>query len=130
MNKLGVNISVDVTAANKALGELAITKAEMIAIELPAALTIVNKQRELVPVDTSNTKNSIAPDIVESSGVMVVDNIGPSTNYAPSIEFGVTSKPNYPIQPFVRPSVFGNENAIRAAVSGAFKALLKSKGAI
>jgi len=104
-----------------------LTENEMLAIEKPGALTVVNKQRRDVPVDTAATKNSIRPDIQTTTAQKVVDHIGPSTDYAPSIEFGVTSKPNYPIQPFVRTSVNGYENRIINVVQAAFKALIGRK---
>ena len=100
---------------------------EMLSIEKPGALTIVNKQRQDVPVDTAATKNSIQPDIQIATAEQVIDHIGPSTDYAPSIEFGVTSKPNYPIQPFVRPSVTGYETKIINVIQAAFKALIGKK---
>ena len=104
-----------------------LTENEMLAIEKPMGLTVVNKQRQDVPVDTAATKNSIKPDIQTATAEKVVDHIGPSTDYAPSIEFGVTSKPNYPIQPFVRTSVTGYENRIIKVAQAAFKALIGKK---
>ena len=105
-----------------------LTVGDMLAIEKPMGLTVVNKQRQDVPVDTAATKNSIQPDIQTATVEKVVDHIGPSTDYAPSIEFGVTSKPNYPIQPFVRPSVKGaNKRNVEKVASAAFKALIGKK---
>ena len=104
-----------------------LTAGEMLSIEKPMGLTVVNKQRQDVPVDTAATKNSIKPDIQSATSLQVVDHVGPSTDYSPSIEFGVTSKPNYPIQPFVRPSVNGYENAIIRVVQAAFKKLIGQK---
>jgi len=104
-----------------------LTVGEMLSVEKPMGLTVVNKQRQDVPVDTGATKNSIKPDIQNATALQVVDHIGPSTEYAPSIEFGVTSKPNYPIQPFVRPSVNGNEGNIAKVATAAFKKLIGQK---
>ena len=98
---------------------------DMLSIAKPINLTVVNKQRQDVPVDTAATKNSVQPDIQDATTERVVTHIGPSTTYAPSIEFGVTSKPNYPIQPFVRPSINGNEKAILKVAEAAFKATIK-----
>lgn len=104
-----------------------LTAGEMLSIEKPMGLTVVNKQRQDVPVDTADTKNSIQPDIQSATSLQVVDHVGPSTDYSPSIEFGVTSKPNYPIQPFVRPSVNGYENAIIRVAQAAFKKMIGQK---
>ena len=110
-----------------ALLKKGLTVSEMLSVAKPMGLTVVNKQRQLVPVDTAATKNSIQPRVDDATTSQVVQNIGPSTDYAPSIEFGVTSKPNYPIQPFVRPSVNGNENMIINVASAAFKKLIGQK---
>lgn len=120
-------MSVDISQALKAFTDGALTKNDLLDIEKPVALTIVNKQRELVPVDTAATKNSVSPHIQSASDKEVIDHVGPETDYAPFIELGVTSKPNYPIQPFIRPSVFGNERNIQNVASAAFEAKVKEK---
>jgi hypothetical protein len=102
-----------------------LTENDMLDVEKPGALTIVNRQRTLVPVDTGATRASVMPDIQSASAIEVIDHIGPSTEYSPSIEFGVTSKPNYPIQPFVRPSA--RKKPVEKAISAAFTALIKRK---
>ena len=105
-----------------------ITETEMLAIEKPMALTIVNNQRIQVPKDTHATELSIRPDVQLSSPTEVVDHIGPSTDYAPSIEFGITEKPNYPIQPFVRPSAVGKSAAmVKRVAAAALKKLVRKK---
>jgi len=104
-----------------------LTVGEMLSIEKPMALTVVNKQRLLVPKKSHATENSVKPDIQSATALQVVDHVGPSTTYSPSIEFGITSKPNYPIQPFVRPSVNGYENAIIRVAQAAFKKLIGQK---
>lgn len=104
------------------------TEEEMLSIEKPGALTLVNTQRTLVPKDTHATELSISQHIQESSAVRVVDLIGPETDYSTYIEFGVASKPNYPIQPFVRPSAFGpNRTKVEKAIETAFAAMVKKK---
>jgi len=118
---------VDVSKALKALEGGKLTASDMLDIEKPVALTIVNKQRQDVPVDTSLTKNSIQPHIQSATDTEVIDHIGPETDYAPYIELGVVSKPNYPIQPFVRPSVFGNERNIGNVAAEAFKRKAQEK---
>ena len=119
--------SVDTSQADKLLNNLKLSTNDMLDIEKPVALTIVNKQREKVPVDTGLTRTSIGPHIQDKSEKQIVDHVGPETDYAPYIELGVISKPNYPIQPFVRPSVFGNEKTINKVAQSAFEAKVKEK---
>jgi len=121
------NSSVDASEAIAALKHGKLTEGDMLDIEKPIALTIVNKQTELVPVKSGATKLSIKQHIQSSSKDKVVDHIGPETDYSPFIELGVVSKPNYPIQPFVRPSVFGNESVIGKVAGAAFKSKVKEK---
>lgn len=120
-------MSADIRQAMKALEGGKLTRNDMLDIEKPVALTIVNKQREKVPVDTSDTKGSIGPHIQKATDEEVIDHIGPETDYAPFIELGVISKPNYPIQPFVRPSVYGNERNISNVAKAAFKKKMSEK---
>ena len=119
--------SVDASKALAALKGGKFTREDMLDIEKPVGLTIVNKQREKVPTDTFATKISITPDIQKASSDEVIDHIGPQTDYAPYIELGVASRPNYPIQPFVRPSVYGNEDNIGNVAKAAFLAKAKEK---
>lgn len=101
---------------------------DMLAIEGAGAKTIINAQRLKVPKDTHATELSIREHYEEVTKMRVVDDIGPETTYAPSIEFGITSKPNYPIQPFVRPSVFGsNRTLVEKVISTAFKLVIEKK---
>ena len=110
------------------LKKAVITETEMLVIEKPMALTIVNNQRIQVPKKTHATELSIRPDVQSSSPTEVIDHIGPSTDYSPSIEFGIIAKPNYPIQPFVRPSAVGKSAAMVKRVAGAaLKKLVRKK---
>ena len=120
-------MSIDTRQADALLNRLDLSKPDMLDIEKPIALTIVNKQREKVPVDTAATKTSIGPHIETATDKQVVDHVGPETDYAPFIELGVATKPNYPIQPFIRPSVFGNEGTIERVASEAFKQKVEEK---
>ena len=104
-----------------------LTVGEMLSVEKPMALTVINRQQLLVPKKTHATEDSVEQDIQSATSLQVVDHVGPSTDYAPSIEFGITSKPNYPIQPFVRPSVNGYENAIIRVAQAAFKKMIGQK---
>lgn len=96
--------SREVTALFK---NVKLTEQDLLDIEKPGGLNVANTQKTLVPVDTAATKTSISQHIQSSSDTEVIDHIGPETDYAEFIEFGVISKPNYPIQPFVRPSAMG-----------------------
>ena len=118
---------VDISKALKALKGGEFSRNDMLDIEKPVSLTIVNKQREKVPVKSGDTKGSIGPHIQKATENEVIDHIGPETDYAPFIELGVISKPNYPIQPFVRPSVYGNERNIQNVAEAAFEAKVKEK---
>ena len=120
-------MTVDDRDVMRALKKLELNTSDMLDIEKPIALTIVNKQREQVPVDTAATKTSIGQHIQSASVDQVIDHVGPETDYAPYIEFGVASKPNYPIQPFVRPSVFGNERNIENVAVSALKKKVAEK---
>jgi hypothetical protein len=114
-----MSFKVDDTEVLAALKKGVLTALDMLDIEKPMALTIVNKQRDKVPVDTSLTKNTIGQHIQVSTATEVIDHVGPETDYAPPIEFGIVSKPNYPIQPFVRPSAMGSNEKLVIKVGGA-----------
>lgn len=123
-----MSMNIHVADVKVFLKGIALTKSEMLSIEKPGALTLVNTQRTLVPKDTHATELSIGPHIQEASATKVVDNIGPETDYSRYIEFGVVSKPNYPIQPFVRPSAFGpNRMKVNKAIETAFAAVVRKK---
>ena len=123
-----MSTKVDTSEVDAFLRKAVFTATEMLIMEKPAALTIVNAQRARVPVDTAATKTSISSEIQVSTGRLVTDHIGPSTTYAPSIEFGVVSKPNYPIQPFVRTSVMGPGGKLVEKVAGiALKKMVQRK---
>ena len=125
---VGDGMTIDTSELDAWVVRARLTEVDMLAIEKPAAMTIINQQRQLVPVDTGATKLSISSQIIVSTAKLVTDHIGPSTLYALFIEFGVISKPNYPIQPFVRPSVMGaGGQIIVRVISAAFKAILKRK---
>lgn len=105
-----------------------LTQQDMLNIEKPGGLTVSNIQKALVPVDTGATKVGIIPEIQSSSDMEVIDDIGPQTDYSEYIEFGVISKPNYPIQPFVRPSVMGpNADKVFGVIETAFIKVVESK---
>jgi HK97 gp10 family phage protein len=109
----------------KGLKNIRLTEAQMLAIEKAGAAVVINKQKMLVPVDTGATKTSIRQHIEKSSEKRVWDRIGPETTYSFWIEFG-NSNPNYPVQPFVRPSANeGMKGRIRRAMAKPFTEELK-----
>ena len=110
----------------EALRKIKITDDELMSVAGAGSAVIKTTQKLLVPVDTGATRTSIAEHFTKGDAIASVE-VGPSTEYAPYIEFG-TSNPNYPIQPFVVPSVFGRSltDTIRA-IAVAFGMLVQSK---
>lgn len=96
---------VDDSGLQKSLKNIKLNVNDLLSIEGAGARVQINGQRMRVPVDTSATQNSIKSHIEEANDKQVVDEIGPETVYAPNIEYGRKDQPNYPIQPFVRPTV-------------------------
>ena len=108
----------------------AMDKAEFTGQEIKEILTagaavVITTQKILVPKDTRATQLSVHMEEGENNHTV---RVGPSTDYAPYIEYG-TSNPNYPIQPFVVPSGTGKSkaNAIKACML-AILTTLKEKG--
>lgn len=126
----GMSMFFDFSEVDEFFEDAPFTAQQMQIMEKPVAATIINSQRRDVPVDTGATKTSIGSDIIVSTNRIVTDHIGPSTSYAPSIEYGVISKPNYPIQPFVRPSAFGAgaKAAFKVALSALLRMIKKKHG--
>ena len=119
-------IEVDLKEFEKAIENMKFTSSELMHVAGSGSAVIKTTQKILVPVDTGATRASILEDFNPGDTVVEVE-IGPRTEYSPYIEFG-TSNPNYPIQPFVRPSVFGrNKMKVLKAVSNAFVQLVMEK---
>jgi len=109
--------SVDTSELHKALRQITLFEDDLIYIEGAGAAILVNGMRGRVPVDTSATQNSIrSGHFVELSDTRVVDDIGPETDYAPVIEYGRDDMPNYPIQPFVRPTAIDDFSKVIRAI--------------
>lgn len=100
-------MKVDDREVIAALKRVRMTKKNLTDIATAGSMQVSNHQKEDVPVDTAATRNSIFVQTIVATARLVSQHIGPTTFYAPFIEFG-TSNPNYPIQAFVRPSVFGS----------------------
>lgn len=114
------HIAVDNKEMSAALKLIDFNANDLLQIEGAGAYTLVNGMRRRVPVDTSATKNSIMPHIESADENQVIDEVGPETDYAPFIEYGVASKPNYPIQPFVRPAAQEDMGKVVSAIGHAF----------
>lgn len=94
----------DDSSLQKALQNVKLTSNELLQIEGAGAYILINRQRILCPWLTGATRTSIRSHYTEISPNRITDEIGPETNYAPNIEYGIKDKPNYPKQPFVRPA--------------------------
>lgn len=125
---VGDGMTVDTSEVDALFNKMGLSQADMLAIEKPGSLTIINTQRMLVPVDTGNLKLSINTQIQNSSALEVVSHTGPNTVYAAAVEFGRPDLPNYPIQPYVRPSgMVAGAKAVIKAIEAAAKILLRRK---
>lgn len=118
---------VDSSSFKKALADVELNSPMLLQIEGAGAAVLVNGMRRRVPVDTAATKTSVMSHLVSYSDVMVVDDVGPETDYAPLIEYGIPSKPNYPIQPFVRPTAFEDFAKVINAIGYSFAQLVISR---
>ena len=121
-----MNMTVDTSAFDRAINAMKISSSELMHIAGAGSAVMKTTQKILVPKDTHATELSILEEF--NPGDKIVDiEVGPRTDYSPYIEFG-TSNPNYPIQPFVRPSAFGkNKVNVLRAVANAFLDLVVSK---
>jgi hypothetical protein len=120
-------ITVDDRKFQAALRAISLSAGDLLQIEGAGAYTLVNGMRMRVPVKTSATKNSIMSHITQSTSTMVVDEVGPETIYAPAIEYGISSKTAYPIQPFVRPTAVEDFSKVIKAIGTAFGQLVVSR---
>jgi len=110
----------------EALRNIELTDEELMHVAGAGSAVIKTTQKLLVPVDTGATRASIAEEFTKGDSIASIE-VGPSTEYAPYIEFG-TSNPNYPIQPFVVPSAFGESLAQTIkSIAVAFAMLVQSK---
>lgn len=121
-------MKVDDSGFSKSAKNVKLSRSDMLSIEGAGAAIVQNTQKTLVPVLTAATKTGINSHIITATDTLVEDEIGPETDYAPVIEYGRKDMPNYPIQPFIRPSAFGNNatNALKA-ISTAFGLLVGQK---
>lgn len=120
-------MDIDTRDLEKALKAIDFKAGDLLDIEGAGAAVLINGMRMRVPVKTAATKNSIMSHIIEATDTTVINEVGPETTYAPNIEYGIKTKPNYPIQPFVRPTVIEDGSAVVRAVGKAFASILQSR---
>jgi len=118
---------IDPSSLKKALKDVNLNGNDVLQIEGAGAYTLVNGMRMRVPKDTHATENSIRPHIIVATDTLVIDEVGPETDYAYNIEYGIKSKPNYPIQPFIRPTAFEDFAKVIKAIGTAFGQIVVSR---
>lgn len=122
------NFEIDASDFEAAARRAISNKNDMLQIAGAGSYVIINKQKSLVPVDTAATKTSIRSHITSATNTHVEDEVGPETEYAPVIEYGRKDMPNYPIQPFIRPSAYGKPlKDTLAAIAREFGNIVVSK---
>ena len=121
-----MNMTVDTSDFDRAMNAMKISSGELMHIAGAGSAVMKTTQKLLCPVDTGATRLSILEEFFPGDRVADIE-VGPRTDYSPYIEFG-TSNPNYPIQPFVRPSAFGTSKVnVLKAVANAFMMMVMEK---
>jgi len=121
-------MTVDDSSFQRSMKSIKLTALDLMKIGKNGSAVVINSQKEDVPRLTSATGNSIQSHVAKVTPEQFVDEIGPETEYAPVIEYGRADMPNYPIQPYVRPSAVGSaaKDTIRA-VGTAFGKLVEKR---
>jgi len=123
-----MKFTIDDSAFVAAIKKTKLTASDMLNIAGAGSAIVKGVQKILVPKDTHDTELSIGDHYIIATAEKVENDIGPETTYAPYIEYGVVSKPNYPIQPFIVPSATGsNKSNTLNAISSAFGAFLRKQ---
>jgi len=65
----------------------------------------------LVPVDKGILKGSIVKSVENNK---LEGRVSTNLEYAPYVELGLKSNPNYPRQPYMRPALFDNKDKIES----------------
>lgn len=118
-----ITMNTDTKEFERAMKEAEFDEAETREVLHAGGMTIKNRQVQLVPVRTGDTKKSI--DIFDTGPGSI--EVGPTTPYADVIEFGRSDR-EYPVQPFVRPSVAGRGPAIQGQMTKKVNEILRRKG--
>ena len=66
--------------------------------------------KTLVPVDKGILRGSIVKAVEENK---LEGTVSTNVEYAPYVELGLKSNPNYPRQPYLRPALFDNKDKIK-----------------
>lgn len=104
---LPLSVTVDTKGLDKLVKGL---EPELVKVVQIAAFNVERRSKDLVPVDTGATKNSIAARF--SRGGLEAE-IGPTTEYAPFIEFGTT---RMAARPFMTPALEAERKPFITAV--------------
>lgn len=67
-----------------------------------AAFAIEGDAKVRCPVDTGNLRSSISAERTRNDGLQW--RVGTGVEYAEFVEYGVRSKPGYPVQPYLTPA--------------------------
>ena len=102
-----ITVRVDTRVLDQLTGAL---KGRLRDVVQVAARNIEVRSKKLVPVDTGATRASITPTISEDG---LEARIGPTTLYAPYLEFGTA---RMEARPFMRPALEQERAAFLAAV--------------
>lgn len=117
-------MSTDITEVRKLAADLAeapLKARRQVAVAVrKAALDVQAGAQQLVPVDTGATKNSIGVDLA-ASGATLSATIGPTTNYAPYLEFGTV---HMAPRPFMGPAADAVAPLLEQAVAEAGGSIL------
>lgn len=62
---------------------------------------VQNLAKLKAPVDTGNLRNSIQLEVITDNEIYVTS----YASYSRYVEFGIESRPNYPMQPYMRPAL-------------------------
>ena len=119
--------SVDTSDFDRRIRAIEFGADDLLHMAGAGSAVLVNGMRMRVPVDTGATRASIKSHIVTSRRTYVEDDVGPETDYAPNIEYGRRDMPNYPIQPYVRPTAYNDFGQVITAISYAFAAAVNAK---
>lgn len=83
-----MSFTVDLSQFNKRIAKAHLKKQDLLDIEGPGALVLVNGMRARVPVDLGAARASINQHIIESTDTKLVDDVGPEVEYGPYLEYG------------------------------------------
>ena len=115
------SVVIDASDIFRKFDHIKFTAGELQSIGYAGSAVVKTSEVMLVAKDTHATELSIDDHIVRSTPTHFEDDIGPETDYAPNIEYGREDMPNYPIQPFIRPSAAGKSRKdTLMAISRAF----------